>query len=310
MIAEISNNNLLSDIKNVQIYPATKRLVPNFKLVKVTQKMNGDLYKDIVSGKCQAGIVEKKNHKKKGDIITTYTISNSDGYENTDPLNITDYSVLSACASEFDAGNRFTTVAIILRALIGKVGKADEGVRPRPDQYNMIMTSLKKLMFTAIEIDLSSTNETLKYSGNKKITSALLPAKIVETYVNGQVVDNVIYFLDESPIMEIARARKQILTYDAYILNVPNQNNTPLVIDLKNYTIIRVLEIKLHNLTPTLTFEDIFEKCRIEDQPNVIKLRAREYVLRFFEHLQKLGEIKSFEITKKRNAFYSIKFTY
>ena len=35
--------------------------------------------------------------------------------------------------------------------------------------------------------------------------------------------------------MEIARARKQILTYNASILNVPNQNNTPLVIDLKNY---------------------------------------------------------------------------
>lgn len=308
MIAEISNNNLLADIKNVQIYPATKRIVPNFKLVKVTQKMNGDLYKDIVSGKCQAGIVEKKNHKKKGDIITTYTISNSDGYENTDPLNITDYSVLSACASEFDAGNRFTTVAIILRALIGEVG--NQNVRPRPDQYYMIMTSLKKLMGTIIEIDLSATNESLKYSGNKKITSALLPAKIIETSINGKVVDNVIYFLDESPIMEIARARKQILTYDAYILNVPNQNNTPLVIDLKNYSIIRVLEIKLHNLTPSLTFADILKKCRIEDQPNVIKLRAREYVLKFFEHLKNLGEIKSFEITKKGNAFYSIQFTY
>lgn len=297
-----------SDIKNVQIYPATKRIVPNFKLVKVTQKMDGDLYKDIVSGKRKAGIVEKKNHKKKGDVITTYTISNSDGYENTDPLNITDYSVLSACASEFDVGNRFTTVAIILRALIGEVG--NQNVRPRPDQYYMIMTSLKKLMGTIIEIDLSATNESLKYSGNKKITSALLPAKIIETSINGKVVDNVIYFLDESPIMEIARARKQILTYNSSILNVPNQNNTPLVIDLKNYSIIRVLEIKLHNLTPSLTFADIFKKCRIEDQPNVIKLRAREYVLKFFEHLKNLGEIKSFEITKKGNAFYSIQFTY
>jgi hypothetical protein len=308
MITEISTNHLLNDIKNVQIYPATKRLVPNFKLVKVTQKMDGNLYKDIVNGKRKGGIIEKKNHKNKGDVTTIYTISNSDGYENTDPLNITDYSVLSACASEYDAGNRFTTVAIILRALIGEVG--NQNVRPRPDQYYMIMTSLKKLMFTAIEIDLSSTNETLKYSGNKKITSALLPAKIIETSINGKIVDNVIYFLDESPIMEIARARKQILTYDAYILNVPNQNNTPLVIDLKNYSIIRVLEIKLHNLTPTLTFADIFSKCRIDGLDNKTKSRAREYVLRFFEHLQNLGEIKSFEITKKGNAFYSIQFTY
>lgn len=304
------NNPNNNDIKNVQIYPSTKRLVPNFKLVKVTQQLDQNEYKDIVTGKRTAGIVEKKKHKKKGDIVTTYTVSNVDGYDNTDPLNVFDYAVLSVCASEYDAGNRYTTTAIILRGLIGKVGKAEDGVRPRPEQYQAIINSLKKLMFTGIEIDLSVTNDNLKYSGNKKITSTLLPAKIVETGINGQVVDDVIYFDRESPLMEIARARKQLLTYDAALLDVPNQNNTPLVIALKNYVITRVLEIKLHNMTPTLTFSDVFEKCRIEDKPNVIKLRVREYVIKFFEYLQNKGEIKSFEITKKKNKFYSVTFTY
>lgn len=310
MHTENTTIQILDKIENIQIYPSTKRLVPNFKLIKVTQKMDSTLYTDIVSGKRKGGIVEKKNHKKKGDIVSVYTISNADGYDNSAPLNVTDYAVLSVCASEYDAGNRYTTTSIILRGLIGKVGRAEDGVRPRPDQYNMIMTSLKKLMFTAIEIDLSATNESLKYNGNKKITSALLPAKIIETCINGQVVNDVIYFLDESPLMEIARARKQILTYDASILNVPNQNNTPLVIDLKNYIITRVLEIKLHKMTPTLTFADIFSKCRIEDAAKSTKSHARSYIIKFFEHLKNLGEITSFEITKKHNAFYSIKFIY
>ena len=296
-------------IENVQIYPSTKRLVPNFKLVKVTQKLPDNQFSKMINGK-KGGIIEKKNHKNTGDIVTTYTISNLAGYDNTDPLNVIDYSVLSVCASEFDVGNRHTTAAIILRGLIGKVGKAHKGIRPRPDQYRAIINSVKKLMFTGIEIDLSVTNEKLKYGGKKKITSALLPAKIVETSINGQIVDDVIYFLDESPLMEIARARKQILTYDAELLDVPNQNNTPLVIILKNYAITRVLEIKLHKMTPTLTFNDIFEKCRIKDADNKTKSRAREYILQFFEHLQEKGEIKSFELTKKMNKFYSVTFTY
>ena len=297
-----------TEITNVQIYPSTKRLVPNFKLVKVTQKMGSELYTDIVNGKRKGGVVEKKNHKKHGDIVSVYTVTNADGYDNTDPLNVTDYAVLSVCASEYDVGNRYTTVAIILRGLIGKVG--NQNVRPRPDQYNAIINSLKKLMFTGIEIDLSVTNAELNYGGKEKITSALLPAKIVETSINGKIVDDVIYFLDESPLMEIARARKQILTYDAELLNVPNQNNTLLVIAVKNYVIIRVLEIKLHKLTPTLTFGDIFEKCRIANADRKIKQRTRSYVISFFEHLQNKDEISSFKIFKKHNKFYSISFTF
>lgn len=296
------------EITNVQIYPATKRLVPNFKLVKVTQKMGSELYADIVNGKRKGGVIEKKKQKKQDNIITTYTITNADGYDNTDPLNVTDYAVLSVCSSEYDVGNRYTTVAIILRGLIGKVG--NQNVRPRPDQYQAIINSLKKLMFTGIEIDLSLTNDKLNYDGKKKITSALLPAKIVETSINGKIVDDVIYFLDESPLMEIARARKQIINYDAELLNVPNQNNTLLVIAIKNYVIIRVLEIKLHKLTPTLTFGDIFEKCRIENAAKSTKSHARSYVIAFFEHLQNKNEIFSFQISKKHNNFYSITFTY
>ena len=294
-------------IENVQIYPSKKRIVPNFKLVKVTQKLTDDKFNKMINGK-KGGIVEKKNHKKKSDIVTTYTISNLEGYNNSDPLNVIDYAVLSVCASEFDVGNRYTTAAIILRGLIGKVG--NQNVRPRPDQYRAIINSVKKLMFTGIEIDLSVTNEKLNYDGKKKITSALLPAKIVETSINGQVVEDVIYFLDESPLMEIARARKQIITYDAEILDVPNQNNTPLVIALKNYIIIRVLEIKLHKMTPTLTLDNIFQNCRIENHDKKTKLRAREYIDDFFKHLQAKGVIKSFEFVKKGNKFYSVKFTF
>ena len=177
-----------TEITNVQIYPSTKRLVPNFKLVKVTQKMGSELYTDIVNGKRKGGVVEKKNHKKHGDIVSVYTVTNADGYDNTDPLNVTDYAVLSVCASEYDVGNRYTTVAIILRGLIGKVG--NQNVRPRPDQYNAIINSLKKLMFTGIEIDLSVTNAELNYGGaeKKKLLPLFYPLKSLKLQLTGKLL--------------------------------------------------------------------------------------------------------------------------
>ena len=101
-----------------------------------------------------------------------------------------------------------------------------------------------------------------------------------------------------------------MLTYDAELLDVPHQQNTPLNIAAKNYVMRRIQEIKLHRMTPTITFTDIFQKCRIEKSDNKIKQRVRDIVIKFFEHLKAKNHIKSFEITKKHNTFYSVKFSY
>ena len=63
-------------------------------------------------------------------------------------------------------------------------------------------------------------------------------------------------------------------------------------------------------MTPTLTLDDILKKARIEGKDIKIKNRAREYIVKFFEHLQAKGEIKSFELTKQGNKFYSVSFTF
>ena len=110
--------------------------------------------------------------------------------------------------------------------------------------------------------------------------------------------------------MIIARDRKQLLTYDAALLDVPDMQNTKMNIMLKNYAMIRVSEIKLHKMTPTLTFTDVFKKCRIENATRDKKGDARNTLIKLFEQLKAKGIIKTFELTKRANAFYSIKFTY
>ena len=296
------------------LYPSKIRIVPNCKLAKVSPNLTDSQYDKAISGNPRK-IREKKNHKKHGEIISTYYITNVDGYDNTDPLTSSDYDVLSVCISEIDAGNNCTTTAIILRGLTGKTTGVNGGTHNgevNKDQRAAILNSIKKLMSTIIKVDLTDVNKKLGYNDGKEeiITDTILPCHFKTEKINGQIVEDTIYFDRQSPIFKVAEERNQIIRYDVSLLDVPNQNNTPLVINLKNQAIIRVLECKNHKMTPTITLDDIFKKCRITDKPNVIKLRARQYLDDFFKHLQNKGVIKSFEWTKKGNKFYSVKFTF
>lgn len=298
---------------NIQIYPNKQRIIPNCKLAKVINNLSNENYSDMIVNGNERKIREMKNHKKHGDVFTTYQLVSDSDCDDSDPLTEFDRAVLSVCISEWEIGNRHTTPAIILRGLTGKVGSRHVGKgKIHKDQLAAIIHSLKKLISVILDTDLSTVNEQLNYHDGKsqKIIESILPAKIISTSINGQSVDDVIFFLDESPVMKIARDRKQLLTFDATLLDVPKQKNTPLNITIKNYVITRVLEIKLHHLTPVITFDDLFKKCRIDNASRKTKMDARNTLTEFFEHLKSKGEIKSFEITKKANSFYSIKFSY
>lgn len=293
--------------ENVQIYPARTRVVPNSKLIKQVCNLTDKEYEDCVVNKKQRGVIEKRNHKKHGKIITPYQIRNVDG--NTDPLNEFDHAVFNVCNSEFEAGNHDTTPSIIYRSLSGKIGDSD--ANPSKNQREAILNSVKKLMTTLIWIRDDETNEKLKYAPTdlSRQWRNILYAGIDEKIVNGQDA-TVIHIFQESPLMTIAKNRDQIIRYDATILNVPNQNNTPMNIAIKNYVINRVVEIKAHNMTSTLTFVDIFEKVRITNASRKTKMDARNVVKTFFEHLQAKGVIKSFEVVKKGVSDHSITFTF
>ncbi|MBR0288311.1 MAG: hypothetical protein IJQ82_04975 [Selenomonadaceae bacterium] len=294
--------------ENFQVYPISQRLVPNFKLCKVIYNLEEQKYTGMVVDGKQRKVLEKKKYKKFGDIVTVYRISNSDDYDNTDPLNEFDYAVFSVCVSFFDKGYQCITVAIIYRALTGKGNTA----RVTSDLREAILHSLKKLIGTLIEIDESEINAAFKYadSDHSKKCSAILPAHLDDKIINGNDA-SVVYFDRESPLMEIAHQRNQLLRYDVSLLNAPDIRNTFMNVMLKSYVMRRVVEIKAHKqLKPTLTFDDIFEKCRIKNAHNEIKSRARDVIFKLFQHLQTKGFIKSFNVVKKENGFHAIKFIY
>ena len=297
-----SLNNVINDIKNVQIYPSKKRVELNDKATKRFFNLTRESYQKLLESKAKATLIEKKNHKKFGNIKSSFSISNENGFSNFIPLDEHDRAVLSVCVSNWLEGNRYITPAIIYRGLTGKVNDASGNSKPSPVQLKAILQSIDRLMFTAYDPQILDAYEKLEYiSGDDKIVikkSVVLPCYRAEVTVNGQTSD-VIYFDRESPFLVQASLKKQMLTYDAELLDVPNQNNSPTIIAAKNYVMRRVQEIKLHKMTPTIIFADIFQKCRIEKADNKVKQRVRENIIKLFEHLKNKNHIKSFELIKK-----------
>ena len=294
---EIHNEN-----DSVQVYPITQRLVPNFKLCKVVYNLTQKQYDRMAINDKQRKILEKKNFKKYGDIVTVYRISNTDDRDNSDPLNEFDYAVYSVCVTYFDKD----VTTLEFSGLASKATASNISV----SGTTVTVLSLKKLIGTIIEIEDSSVNSAFNYDDEANKCSSILPAHFLDAIVNGNDA-SAVYFDRISPLMEIAKNRKQLLTYDTALLDVPTVRNTFMNTTLKSYVMRRICEIKLHkNLRNIITFRDVFDKCRIDEASRDTKMNAREVIIKLFEHLQAKDFIKSFKVVKKENAFYSIHLVY
>ena len=303
---------LLPIKKSVKVNPSKIIYVPNDRFAKKLFNLSDEDFNNA----CQepTNLVEIKKHKKYGKISSPFLIivDEYSSFTLSEPLDQFDFDVLIVCISEYYVGNRYITPAIIYRGLTGKVNKGAEA-EPSKDQLAAIMHSLEKLMFLKVEIFMNELCEKTDYNEGKNfhIVAPILPAEYVtESIINGKS-STIIHLLEESPIWRIACLKNhQVLSFNAEILDIPRQQNTRLNIMIKFYVLRRILEIILHNLTPTITFLDVFKNCRIENADNKTKLRVREFMLAFFGHLKTKGIIKTFELTKKGNTFYSIKLTY
>ena len=295
---------------NGSLRPSRTRLELNEKLAKVVFKLSDGGMNELLNGDTFE-IIEKRNHKKNGDIITAYKILNAAGYNIQRPFTLFDRFVLAVCISEWLEGNRYTTPAIIYRALTGKVDKGRDA-KPSKDQLAAIINSIKILMCRNIDYTAKELCEVLGYNEGKPFSAngPLLPAAYFDASAENGLDAITIFFLAEPPLLKIAQTKGQIISYDSNLLDIPRQQNTPLNIELKNYCMLRVQEVLSHRqLTPTITFNDVFTKARMENADNKTKLRAREFIKAFFDNLLNQHIIDSFEVTKKHGAFYSIKFT-
>ena len=127
--------------------PSRIRVEINDKLAKVIFKLSDEGTDELLGGKTFE-IVEKRG-KKFGEITTAYKILNAAGYQVLRPFTMFDRFVLAVCISEWLKGNRYTTVAIIYRALTGKIGRSD--AKPSVAQRKAIIESLEILMSRIVD---------------------------------------------------------------------------------------------------------------------------------------------------------------
>lgn len=278
---------------------------PNDKLTKTLFSLPADEYYDAIQKGISIAVTEIISRGKK---IQTHFKLNGGGFATLKrPLNEFDRAIFDICNSAREEGFFGLTRDSLFRALIG--GKTNQ--YPRPNQAAAIVESLERLM-TIIKIDFNQTREKIpKYNSvPAQIISPILPCIVLNNVlVNGQLT-SLIKFTDESPLITIASAKKQIITSPVSLRNITNQNNNPLVIMIKSYLIRRVLEIILHNLTPTITLADIFKHCNLTDADRFQQRNARKIILDIIESLKSKGVIKSFEFTKKDGSYYSVSITF
>ena len=299
---------------NVQIYPSKMIRVPNDRISKVIFNLTEAEYNQIIEQQAPLHVTEMRKHKKFGEIITPIKISLEEVEVSiTEPLDQFDYAVLSVCISEWEYGNRYTTPAIIYRALTGKIEKGTNA-KIRVDQLAAITHSIKKLMRTQLDINFSDACKYLNYNDGvaKRILANVLPCKQVDYTINGQKT-TIIELIAESPLWTVAHLKNdQIISFKTALLDMPNQNNSPMLITVKHYVIHRVMEIKAHakQMTPTITFADVFQKCRLENIDRKTKQRVRKFIETFFEHLHQNKVINSFQLKKRGTGFHAISFTF
>ena len=293
------------EIEKFQTNSRLKNIIsPNDKLTKTLFSLPADEYYDAIQKGISIAVTEIISRGKK---IQTHFKLNGGGFATLKrPLNEFDRAIFDICNSAREEGFFGLTRDSLFRALTGSGHRS-----PRPNQATAIIESLKRLM-TVIEIDFSQTRDKIpKYNSVKpKLISPILPCIILDNVlVNGQLT-SLIKFTDESPLITIARAKKQIITSPISLRDITNQNNTPLVIMIKSYVIRRFLEIILHNMTPSITFADVFKHCDLTDATRKQRQDARNIILGVMENLKSEGIIKSFEFTKKGDTFYSVTITF
>lgn len=291
----------VAEKKKLQLFPAKT-------FVFLTDKLKNKIFDLTEKDYANREIVESK----KPLILTPLNIYFSSEFKDKPYLTGYDQIIFDACISEQHHGNEFTTPAVIHRAVGGS--KTSFTVA----EQEKILNSVRKLASTFIDFDMSDICEHFKYNEGKEFTYSgyLLPAELISANVNGKFDSVVIHFLQNSPLLDVALLKKQLISCDNKLLEVSNTNINENILAVKGCLLRRILSIKgshdkkrgkhVSKLSPVILFDSIFEQCELLDADRNRKSEYRNSIAKLLNHFQSLGLISKWHFEKKGNKFYSI----
>lgn len=254
---------------------------------------------DVVKARCM-NVVETRNKGSPAKVTTLVTFI-SKLLEKFDPH---DREVALACFSLHANKILFVTDEQIYRVMIG-----NSKARLRQAETKRIEQSLIRLMGTIVRIDLSGLRKMNYETNQSELVGAILPAQFLTNVKINNSSRTVLKFLGESPVVTVAKIKSnQLITYETALADVGGRNS-PDLIALKNYVLRRIIECKRHRqLTPTITFDDVFQKNELSTKSKAEKKRYRDFLLRCFAEWQSLNFISTYEMKKKGTGYHGISF--
>jgi len=293
----LAYNIVLAENENpqIQVRLPDRRIEPNDKITKCIFQMDDA----VVKARCM-NVVEIRNKGSPGKITTLVTFI-SEFLEKFDPH---DREVALACFSIYANGISFVTDEQIYRIMTG-----NSKARLRLAEAKRIEQSLIRLMGTIVRIELSGLRKMNYKTNQSELVGAILPAQFLTNVKINNSSRTVVKFLAESPVVSVAKIKSnQLITYETALADVGGRNS-PDLIAVKNYVLRRIEECKLHRqLTPTITFDDVFQKNDLDTKSKVEKKRYRDFLFRCFEYWQSLNLISSYEMKLKSTVCYGIAF--
>ena len=294
--------------ENVQIRQRlTKAIVPVDKLSQRLFELSPEEFIDMVKHGVRSGCLEGQDKAGK-DVVTWFQLEEAADYVgNGKPFTAFQREVLFAVISAYEQGLRTISISMTLDTLTG--GKEKRNVHI--EQYEAIKAAFEKLGGTSIKVDLKPLLEAYPKYRKRRIDSAflyspILPCKVIDARINGQMT-LAIELLSESPIMTVAKMKRQILTYDLAPLALPNQHATPRVIVIKNYLLRRIEEIKQGRFkSNSILLETLYRNCDLSRADKWQKQDARKVITETLESFKREGVIKNFEWKKQFGGFKSI----
>ena len=281
-----------------------KMIVPCDKLSNHMFNYTPVDFEEITRDHVKCGCIEGTDRKGE-EVVTPYWLETVKDYLRTNPLTPFDREVLFHAISAYEQGIRVISISMALDSMTG----GDEKRNVRKNQYEAIRNAFDKLSFIRIVVDLEPILKAYpkyrkNYGKETKIIGMLLPCSFLEGEINGQKTF-LIKMLDESPLMTYAKMKKQVLTYDATPLDVPNQNNTPQVMTIANYLLRRVNLIR-RGVNPSILLETLYRNCGLENATKKQKQDARETIDKTLNHFKSEKVIENFTWKKQDGEYRSI----
>ena len=238
-----------------------------------------------------------------------------------------DWQVLIAAIAQQQAGNEYTSAAILYAAMGGNETHLTESKKKE------ILQSIERLMHTEFVYSINKTVLKKKTKWTDKngtkivesgIKSYLLPAKIVEEKINGQLTRDAIHFIDPSPIFEVADFKNQLEKINAELMKIPQLNCTTATVNLRFELvnlIVRLRRMQKQRLksakrqgkatkVPTylqINLANLFKRCGL----SAGKYRHGEYrnfIAKILNHFQNLRFISEWHFGKTGREFTHVCF--